>query len=775
MSQVIFSKNLVDQIGQLGDVMSSFLEEQVEAIQSRLKEKYPKAKEDTAWKTISAFSTLEGTKIPMDKEEVYEKLSYPNSQVDLVLGLFEQARILRLADGIYEIAHDTLALQISEKRSGEEKGLLEVQKLVVDRHIAYLKTGTLLSKKEIDFVSPFENRIDITDDQHDFIAKSRKQVKRKQLLLWSSIIAAFAIISLFAIFAFIKANEATEQAQIAFKERENALKARNEADSAKNEAIKAKDEAILAKNEADTAKNKAIIAQNEAETAKNTAILAKNDAEKQKKKAEDERKKAKIAEDDALIAKKEAESQRDTANAQKVIADTAKVRAERSQKNAIKQREIAVKKTEIARDLQINALSSALAIKSSKMKYQPRLKGLLAMLAFNLHGRTGEELVSPDVFNGLYKAVQQYAQDDFDQITDEHRGAVRSLIINKGKMFTSSSDGKLIKWKLKSTPFIGKPISVKEQTFEDRKENVDLTMVQSPNLKWLATGGKKSDIELINLADNNKSRSIELHQGDVYDLEFTPDNKYIISIGSDKKIIKYDIEANKIIKEFTIPLMFQTEEISIHPDGKILAVGNSLGQLQFFDLSSNNKTPTSNIKMAASISALAFDKFTKRLAVGLTSGAVSLITPQEGNYTKDGIKSRKNHGQQISCIAFKQYRDVKTFEPTTNVMAIGSLDGTASVWNIDQFRNELYEPLFLEDDETWVMSLDFTRGGKQLAVGYLDGKIRFWPLFSDKVAENLCEQIGQKQFKMNVNEVEQYLGHGIQASHEKDYCKNITK
>ena len=88
MSKVTFTTELVDRIGLLGDVMASFLEEQVDAIQKRLVGNYPDADEGTAWKVISTFSTLEGTKIPMSKEEVQTQLEYPENQLDLVLGLF---------------------------------------------------------------------------------------------------------------------------------------------------------------------------------------------------------------------------------------------------------------------------------------------------------------------------------------------------------------------------------------------------------------------------------------------------------------------------------------------------------------------------------------------------------------------------------------------------------------------------------------------------------------------------------------------------------------
>ena len=123
MAKIVFTSELVNETGGLGDVMASFLGEQIQAIQTKLIEKFPNADENTTWKIITAFATYDGTKIPMDKSMIYNKIDLPKEQIDFVLNLYEKSRILRLADDNFEIAHDTLALQVAAKRSNEEKVL----------------------------------------------------------------------------------------------------------------------------------------------------------------------------------------------------------------------------------------------------------------------------------------------------------------------------------------------------------------------------------------------------------------------------------------------------------------------------------------------------------------------------------------------------------------------------------------------------------------------------------------------------------------------------
>jgi WD40 repeat protein len=106
-------------------------------------------------------------------------------------------------------------------------------------------------------------------------------------------------------------------------------------------------------------------------------------------------------------------------------------------------------------------------------------------------------------------------------------------------------------------------------------------------------------------------------------------------------------------------------------------------------------------------------------------------------------------------------------------MAIGSYDGTVSLWVMDKFNDGLYEPLLLEDNQKWVMSLEFMSDG-QLAVGSLEGQIKFWTLEPRKVADRLCEIIKDKyktNSALNDSEFKQYLGTDVKRADVQPYCK----
>ena len=760
MSNVVFTTELVERIGLLGDVMASFLEEQVDAIQKRLSDKYPDAEEGAAWKTISKFATLEGTKIPMTKDEVQTQVEMPPKHIDFMLNLFDKARILRLADGIYEIAHDTLALQVSERRSGEEKALLEVKKLLTDRYAAYIQTAALLSRKEIDFVSPYKERLDMEEEQEEFYKKSKRNVTRRRAILIGALIAVFSIISLFAVYALI-------QQRVAIQEQKKAEIARIDAEKQREIAIEKEKEAIENARLAEIQRIAAVKAKAQAEAEKEKALIAKAEAERQEKIAEAEKVKAVKAKDEADAQRTIAEEQSDIAKAQTKIAKEKEAEALRQEAIAKEQEAIAKENERIAKRLRIRALSTALAIKSSEMKYQDRVKGLLAMEAFSLETSTDGTLAPPEIYTGLYSAINKFKGEGFDEIEDQHNGAIRGLVSDgKNKMITASSDGNISSWTFSNWKDIGKPKFAKKNLHSQRA--VDLVANTSSDGKWVAVGGKKTAVDIINTENNNNKVAV-LHQGkDVYDLAFSKDNKKLYSLGGDNTLQEYNMENGNVATKLVF--LQRTERMAIHPNGKYIALGNRSGQLQIYDL--NNLTvPIMNASLVKKITAISFDEHTESLVVGLGDGTVHLFKSNGGSYSTNNKPFRKNHGQQISDIKFNKYTD--TNNNITNVMAIGSYDGTISVWMIDEFENELYEPLRLDNNQKWVTSLDFVDDGNHLVAGYSDGKIKFWSMNTKKLADKLCDILKAKYSitQLSDSEFKQYLGTGINRDDYTHYCK----
>lgn len=202
--EVTIDESLVREMGSIGDVLADFIERQGTRIYKRLKERYKGLSSDIAWRFLSPFATLEGTKIPLGKADLsqLEKIAPPDlpekdrlSLVREALAELENSRILRYRkeDQTYEVAHDTLARQIADKRSEEEKAYLKARRIVTEGWTTYHDTDTLLSKEQLAFIAPYELRMqgELAEAQLEYILHSQQERDRQQRRFQRGIIGAF--------------------------------------------------------------------------------------------------------------------------------------------------------------------------------------------------------------------------------------------------------------------------------------------------------------------------------------------------------------------------------------------------------------------------------------------------------------------------------------------------------------------------------------------------------------------------------------------------------
>jgi Novel STAND NTPase 1/Protein of unknown function (DUF1566) len=190
---IVFTGALVQKTGVLGDVMADFLEEQTTVIQKDLKAKFPATPAEAVQLILEEFVTLEGTKQPMSRAALAAKLTIPAAIVDACLVMLENSRILRNIEGSYELAHDTLAGSVAEKRSAERKRLLKVQKLITDRYSAYEETRTLLSKEELKYIAPYRSNLRLSPEAAEFVRLSTAAAKRKTRILLATGLTVLAV------------------------------------------------------------------------------------------------------------------------------------------------------------------------------------------------------------------------------------------------------------------------------------------------------------------------------------------------------------------------------------------------------------------------------------------------------------------------------------------------------------------------------------------------------------------------------------------------------
>ncbi|MBB6325085.1 hypothetical protein FHS59_000700 [Algoriphagus iocasae] len=237
--QAEFSLASVNEMGEIGDVLINFLEDQVSRISESLRGKYQEFKPELIWKILSPFATLEGTKDPISKIELFARLPDLDNQMILdVVQAFITSRILRYNDTneTYEIAHDSLAKPIAEKRSVEEKAILEIKRLIKSQIGVREEAREFFTEKQLIFLEPYLGKFKLSEEESNWIAKSReslklekqKEAKRKYEELVKSKKSMFLKIAV-VVFVII----AGLFVYLAIKAQENAILAENEALAAK--------------------------------------------------------------------------------------------------------------------------------------------------------------------------------------------------------------------------------------------------------------------------------------------------------------------------------------------------------------------------------------------------------------------------------------------------------------------------------------------------------------------------------------------------------------
>ncbi len=105
-----------------------------------------------------------------------------------------------------------------------------------------------------------------------------------------------------------------------------------------------------------------------------------------------------------------------------------------------------------------------------------------------------------------------------------------------------------------------------------------------PKHEKLILGFKDGRVSVYDLKTRQVKYSVpKAHSGDIYGLEFTPDEKHIITGGADRKykIFEYDEGTDELIlikesKEFVDSIL----DLSMYPDGSCFVVGVKGGIMQ---------------------------------------------------------------------------------------------------------------------------------------------------------------------------------------------------
>lgn len=199
--EAIITNKDVEAMGNIGDVLRDFLESQVTSISEKKSSPDKPVSTDTIWKILSPFSTLKGTKQPVlikdliDNELKGEADITETLVTECISQEFKNRRILNTTDDQYELTHDSLAKTIAERRTDEQRSLLEIRNLIENQVATSAEVKELFTEKQLNFIEPHlpklrlnvvENKL--IEDSRKAVAKIKNKRKRRNQLIFAVLV-----------------------------------------------------------------------------------------------------------------------------------------------------------------------------------------------------------------------------------------------------------------------------------------------------------------------------------------------------------------------------------------------------------------------------------------------------------------------------------------------------------------------------------------------------------------------------------------------------------
>ena len=449
---VVITPESLQSIGQIGDVLRNFLDEQVVENAGNLK-----VEPDTIKKLLSPFVTLDGTKEPLSAAQLHARLpELDEALINRSLEAFQSGRILRFDEKElrYEVAHDSLARQIATYQDAEDVARQKALQIIRTQMLLEAEKRDVFTERQLVFMEPHLERLELSDDEKEWIAHSRqyreeerlrdlreseeklqqaeaqaatekhlredavqKAKLAKQRTRWAAVIAAFALVLAGVAGVFkLQADKATANAE---REQQAARKA---------------EQAALA-SKADAERN---FAEAKAQEAK--ALAATKAAADNLKQAEDNLRRARRQERKTKEALAQVQAEKTATEAQRKIAEENVEKAEQARREAAAERDRAraaldnletsnrqvvilllnnLEKDIIAFKYE-EAYEKALSAASLKVE-KPEVAAAMLELAF-WYGETGDKARADTLLRTAYQLLEK----PFADTRDMHQ-ALRAL------------------------------------------------------------------------------------------------------------------------------------------------------------------------------------------------------------------------------------------------------------------------------------------------------------------------------------------------------------
>ncbi|MGB0522096.1 MAG: High-affnity carbon uptake protein Hat/HatR [Flammeovirgaceae bacterium] len=565
-----------------------------------------------------------------------------------------------------------------------------------------------------------------SEEQYNAEQRAKLRAQKARLRRTRIIAVTLALATIISITFLVYAQIQTIQAE---KNLENAKiqeeKAKKNAAEAEKQTALAEEQSKLAKEQEQIALNKtaeALESEKRAKASEKRAIDALAKAEEAAREAQKQKEKAELnatrAEDALALSEKNEK-----------LAEEAKIRAEKGE--------------EAAQKLRFKALAQTMAVKSLQLRDTAQ-KAIVAKQAFEFNKEYNSDELNSDVYAGLYDAQKLLEGEGFNSLRlgeDEgetsmnggNGNAVQAIYFDKdNNIYTTGSDGIIKKWDLAQ--------KMAMSLFTEQNINRDLKISDDGKYAIVATTGnqiKRYDLD----NPNSGSEELYVHAGGVWEVEFTPDKSFVLSIGEDGKLRKGNI-AGGGSRVFALPSSRLMSIEVDHIKNTLFGVTEN-GKILYWNLAEGTSEELLFEERNEQGKSIALSPDGQYIAVGFESGKVVVWDFQNDKI----VQALTGHTAAIKSL---------NFSPDGKYLVTGSFDHTAQLWDL----KSLNAPMVIFDDHTsWVWSTAFTPDSSMLLVGCSNGEIKYYPLNMVVIANQIENKVNRKLTKQ---EWEQFVGKDIE-------------
>ncbi len=269
--------------------------------------------------------------------------------------------------------------------------------------------------------------------------------------------------------------------------------------------------------------------------------------------------------------------------------------------------------------------------------------------------------------------------------------------------------------------------------FTDDSEKEKANVLRVPSVafsrdgEWVASCGAL-EIHVWDAKSGKKLHTLKGHKKDVIGVAFGKNKNQLASAGDDKKLILWDVAAEKA--EFTSDDQnMQLSQVVYSPTDKAVGTVNRAGDLVIFAIDATGKNPKLTLSTGVSdngaSNALAF---TRDGAGIFTAGQDKKIKLTAGPDGMPGfgaasvVRKFEGHTSAINSVAVS--KDGATLVSGSGESGRSSSDNAVIVWDVQSGKLDRV----FQGHMQAVIAVAIRPDGKQIASGSEDGSIRLWPL-----------------------------------------------